>query len=82
MTDEMLDEKRIRELILGVCHLMSSRDVIVAVNIKGNDAQAEKSTFFNEISFCVPDLKFNLPSVPRKASKNYTYTYQGYWTML
>jgi translation elongation factor EF-1alpha len=42
MTDEMLDEKRIRELILGVCHLMSSRDVIVAVNIKGNDAQAEK----------------------------------------
>jgi translation elongation factor EF-1alpha len=37
-----IEEDKIKELITGVCHMMSSRDVIVAINIKGNDPLAEK----------------------------------------
>jgi hypothetical protein len=47
-----IEEDKIKELITGVCHMMSSRDVIVAINIKGNDPLAEKSKF----SFHVLDV--------------------------
>ncbi len=46
MTDNPnIEEKEIKELITGTCHMMSSRDVIVAINIKGDDIVAERSKF-------------------------------------
>lgn len=48
--DPRIEEVQIKELITGVCHMMSSRDVIVAINIKSNDPIAEKSEFVSVLS--------------------------------